>query len=137
MRPEHLITVLTLQALVWSTGALWAIFRGPGFSRWFLVGNAFAGVAAVALATTLSSQVVPGRNAVFLLASNLSSGNLYHLCAGAVGATLGVAAALWPWQVRWSDEPPQPRSGRMIRAVRLLLLLPRSFFSVCSQFLKN
>jgi glucose/arabinose dehydrogenase len=81
---------------------------------------ALAAVAAIAAAVWLNSVISIGRNSVMFVIGALLDGDLRHLSAAALGGCLGLAAALWPWQVsnRLTD-----RSRRLVQAVTTAVVL--------------
>ncbi|MGH9673842.1 MAG: hypothetical protein ACRD44_11735, partial [Bryobacteraceae bacterium] len=92
---EHLITLATVYALVWATGACMSLFTSGREHR--RRAAAFAGASLVALAWVVwfSGTALPGHNSVVQVLGSLRSANPHHLCAAALGGALGVWASLW------------------------------------------
>ncbi|MBC8353573.1 MAG: PQQ-dependent sugar dehydrogenase [Planctomycetes bacterium] len=120
MQPEHLLTTVTVHALIWSTGALAVVALRFRSWNWFQVGYALAAVAAIGAAVWLNTVISLGRNSVMFVARSLMDGDLRHLSAAALGTCLGLAAALWPWQV---SECLSRRNRRIIRAATVTVVI--------------
>ncbi len=120
MQPEHLLTAVTMHALVWSTGALAAVGHRLRSWSWFQVGYALTAVAAIVAAVWLNSVISLGRNSVMFVVGALLDGDLRHISAAALGTCLGLAAALCPWQV---SECLTRRTRRLVCAATVAVML--------------
>ncbi len=120
MQAEHLLTTITIHALVWSTGAVAVLVHRFRSWSWFQLGYALTAIASIAAAVWLNSVISLGRNSVMFVASSLMDGDLRHLSAAALGTCLGLAAALWPWQ---GSACLTRSSRRIVKALTVLVVL--------------
>lgn len=88
--------------------------------NWFQIVYAFMAVAGILAAVWLNSVISLGRNSVMFVASSLMDGDLRHVSAAALGTCLGLAAALWPWQV---SECLTHRGRRIVRGATVSVVL--------------
>ena len=122
MQTQHLITLMTTFALVWAVGAVWALLQEGLKPR--LASIAYAGTSlAVLVGVIWVSSFNSSRNAIFVLVQNLMANDPYHLCAAALGFSLGIGPASWPWQPRWTERAAgfAGRAARVAGVVGILM----------------
>jgi glucose/arabinose dehydrogenase len=121
MQGPHLMTVMTVFAWVWAVGAVWALFQEGRKPR--LASIVYAATSLVVVIGVLwVGSVMSTRNSIFLVVENLLASDPNHLCAAALGLSLGLGPAMWPWQPRWTERSAG-LVGRIAKAAGFVSIL--------------
>lgn len=100
MQPEHLITTAVIAAWLWAIGATTALgidFRHPRMTSMLY---ALASWLVLLVIFWIDRLISLGHNTIFYVFRAISSGDPHQLCAAGLGGSVGLIAALWPWQGR-------------------------------------
>ena len=100
MQPEHLITTAVIAAWLWAIGATTALgidFRHPRMTSMLY---ALASWLVLLVIFWIDRLISLGHNTIFYVFRAVSSGDPHQLCAAGLGGSVGLIAALWPWQGR-------------------------------------
>lgn len=121
MQSPHLLTVMTVFAWVWAVGAVWALLQDGRRPRLASIVYAVTSLAVV-IGVLWVGSVMTTRNSIFLVVENLLANDPNHLCAAALGLSLGIGPAMWPWQPRWTERAGG-LVGRAAKAAGFLSIL--------------
>lgn len=92
---EHLITLATVYALIWATGASFLLLSSRRDHLRRAAFQAAGSWLALAWVVWFSAQALAGHNSVIQLFASLRSASPQHWCAAGLGGALGVWASLW------------------------------------------
>lgn len=120
MLPDHIITAATLAALVWSLGATSSALSHPRKASVWDWGYALVSLAVVCGVLWLDAWISLGRNSALYVGRVLTSGDMHHLCAAGLGASLGTIPAIVPWQAKLRKHVHATRAFQLLGASAVL-----------------
>ena len=122
MQPEHLVTTAAMAACLWALGATTALLLDWRRPRWWGLGYALSSWVMLLIVLGIDQWISLGHNTVLYLLDAVTSGDPHQLCAAGLGGSIGLMAALWPWQARLRTTPRGARAG-LVRLAGFVALL--------------